>query len=540
MASGNWMGRGALVVVFSILAACGGEYDPNEKDDLDGYEEVVEAPRNLNAGDVRLRLAAANTTTGTQQSYTPGHGARIMKGTKPDIVMVQEFNYGSNTATDIRSFVDSTFGTSYQYYREAGAQIPNGIISRYPIIASGEWDDPKVSNRDFAWARIDIPGSVHLWAISVHFLTSSATDRNAEAQALVNFIKSKVPAGEYVAIGGDLNTGSRSESALSTLSQVVVTSGPYPVDHNNNGNTSASRSKPLDWMLVSSGLHARRTSTDIGSSTFPNGAVIDTRVYSPIAEISPAVSSDSGASYMQHMQVVRDFGVPSDTTTSSVTVTAPNGGESWTASTSKSITWTSSNVGSVRIEYSADNGSTWSVVASSVSASTGSYAWTTPSAATSTAKIRITDTANAATTDASNAAFSIVASGGGTVTPAITAESESNNTYGTADGRVGNGVSVSGGVGSSTDVDWFKFEVKAGGSVTISLAMPGGQDLDWYLYHSSSTSYYLTRGYTISNPETKSYTVSKTGTYYVKVVGYSGATGSYNLKVTASTSVIDP
>jgi len=47
-------------------------------------------------GEVRLRLVAANTTSGTQQSYDPGHGIRIFQGLKPDVVMIQEFNYGDN------------------------------------------------------------------------------------------------------------------------------------------------------------------------------------------------------------------------------------------------------------------------------------------------------------------------------------------------------------------------------------------------------------------------------------------------------------
>ena len=35
--------------------------------------------------------------------------------------------------------------------------------------------------------------------------------------------------------------------------------------------------------------------------------VADTRVYSPISEISPALTSDSAATNMQHMAVVRDY-----------------------------------------------------------------------------------------------------------------------------------------------------------------------------------------------------------------------------------------
>lgn len=263
----------------------------------------------------RVRVMAANTTSGNLQSYDPGHGTRIFQGVDADIVMIQEFNYGANTTTDIRSFVNTAFGSSFSYYREAGAQIPNGIISRWPILASGEWDDTAVSNRDFAWARIDVPGPVDLWAVSLHLLTSSASVRNGEAQQLVTYIKSKIPAGDYLVIGGDFNTSSRTEACVSTLAQLVVTSSPYPADRNGNSNTNASRGSPYDWVLADADLHAFRTSVTIGSSTFANGLVVDTRVYSPISEISPALSTDSGAASMQHMGVIRDFLIPADTTT---------------------------------------------------------------------------------------------------------------------------------------------------------------------------------------------------------------------------------
>ncbi|HET9449387.1 MAG TPA: PPC domain-containing protein [Aggregicoccus sp.] len=105
---------------------------------------------------------------------------------------------------------------------------------------------------------------------------------------------------------------------------------------------------------------------------------------------------------------------------------------------------------------------------------------------------------------------------------------------------MGNGVSVSGALSSSSDVDWFQFDAKAGGSVTVSLSISGSADLDWYLYPATNTSSYLARGYTTSNPETASATLSGAGSYLVKVVGYSGATGSYSLKVSGATSVIDP
>jgi endonuclease/exonuclease/phosphatase family metal-dependent hydrolase len=263
------------------------------------------------AGTTRVRLMAANISSGNAQSYDPGEGIRIFQGTQPDVVMIQEFNYGDNSATAIRSFVNTAFGSSFYYYREAGAQIPNGVISRYPIVASGEWDDTQVDNRDFAWARIDIPGPTDLWVVSVHLLTTSSTVRNTEATNLVNFIKSKVPAGSFIAIGGDFNSDSRSEALFSTFSSVVSTASPYPADKNGNVNTNAARAKPYDHVLVNSALRTYQTATVIGASSFSAGLVVDTRVYSPLSEISPAQSGDSGATNMQHMAVIKDFLVPS-------------------------------------------------------------------------------------------------------------------------------------------------------------------------------------------------------------------------------------
>ncbi|MFP2959584.1 endonuclease/exonuclease/phosphatase family protein [Myxococcus sp. 1LA] len=165
---------------------------------------------------------ASNLSSGNYQSYDPGHGIRLIKGVDPDIVLMQEFNYGNDSAADIRSLVDQ-IAPGFHYSRETGAQIPNGVISRWPIIQSGQWPDPRVSNRDFAWARIDIPGPRDLWAVSVHLLTSSASNRNAEAQAIVTQVRSQIPEDDYLIIGGDLNTDNFNESCFATFRQVVTT-----------------------------------------------------------------------------------------------------------------------------------------------------------------------------------------------------------------------------------------------------------------------------------------------------------------------------
>ncbi|MBX5481440.1 MAG: hypothetical protein IRZ16_06275 [Myxococcaceae bacterium] len=256
---------------------------------------------------------AANLTSGNNQSWDPGHGIRILQGLDPDVVLIQEFNYGTNDEADLRAFVDTAFGPGFYFVRESGAQIPNGVISRYPILASGVWDDPEVSNREFVWTQIDLPGPKDLWAVSLHLLTANASVRNAEAHALVGFITASVPEGDYLVIGGDFNTDTRGEACIATLDQVVVTDpalAPYPVDQNGLDGTNAKRTKPYDWVLADPDLNPLQQPVEIGSSTYPSGLVFDSRVYTPLSEVPPVLATDSGASNMQHMAVVKDFLIP--------------------------------------------------------------------------------------------------------------------------------------------------------------------------------------------------------------------------------------
>ncbi|MEJ7599879.1 MAG: lamin tail domain-containing protein [Kofleriaceae bacterium] len=370
-----------LIPWIAILAGCADVAPELEHDQsLDG---------------IRLRVMAGNLT-GASSRYDDGAGIRIFQGIRPDVALVQEFRYTAGS----RAFVDTAFGPEFQFVEGAG-NIRNAVVSRYPIVESGEWDDPSVGDRGFTWARIDVPGPTDLWAVSLHLLTSSSSARNTEARALVQRITAVVPSTDWLVLGGDLNTSSRSESAISTLGQVIETASPYPADRNGDGDTNASRSKPYDWLLANDDLDARETPVVVGGSSFTNGLVVDTRAYSPITELAPARSGDSGTRDMQHMGVVRDFDLPSETG-ATLHVDAPNGGEQWAVGSAHMITWTSNAVDTVDIDYAA-NGTTFKRIASAV-ASSGSFAWTVPGPATSTARIRITSTAGS-TGDASDAAF---------------------------------------------------------------------------------------------------------------------------------------
>lgn len=256
-----------------------------------------------------LRIMTANLTSSASETYDPGNGIRLMQAVQPDVVLIQRFNYARNIQEDLQSMVDRV-GVGYSFARESGATQPNGIISRWPILASGEWDDPLTAERDFAWARIDIPGPKDLWAVSVNLLTTHKDLRKDEVDHLIQRMHFEVPMDDYVVIGGSLNTDTLDEPCFDVLRQLVITTGPYPADAAGNTNTDADRKKPQDHVLVDPGLRELQTATLIGRSAFPGGLVLDSRVYSPLGDISPALAGDSGVTNMKHMGVVKDFVIP--------------------------------------------------------------------------------------------------------------------------------------------------------------------------------------------------------------------------------------
>ncbi|MGE5431183.1 MAG: T9SS type A sorting domain-containing protein, partial [Syntrophomonadaceae bacterium] len=73
-------------------------------------------------------------------------------------------------------------------------------------------------------------------------------------------------------------------------------------------------------------------------------------------------------------------------------LTSPSGGEEITGSIQYTITWTSSNISRISIEYSADNGSSWLAIAQDIPASQGSFVWNVPNdVSSSSCMIRIKD-----------------------------------------------------------------------------------------------------------------------------------------------------
>lgn len=279
----------------------------------------------LVATNVTFRAMAANLN-GNVQSYQP-FALRIFQGLKPDVVAIQEFNYSNNTQTAFRQMIDTAFGTNYVYFREnytANGNIPNGIISRFPIIASGSWADTLQSqpNRGFAWAQLDLPGTNDLYVVSVHLLSGAGpTARASESANLKTLIQSNFPSNALIIVAGDCNISSTSEGALATF-KTFLSDAPIPTDALSGGDpdTNAGRNERYDYVFPSFSLESNRVATVIGTQTFSNGLVFDSRVYSPLNDVAPIQMIDS--SNAQHMAVMKSFKI-NYTITNFVTVPSP-------------------------------------------------------------------------------------------------------------------------------------------------------------------------------------------------------------------------
>ncbi len=91
-----------------------------------------------------------------------------------------------------------------------------------------------------------------------------------------------------------------------------------------------------------------------------------------------------------------------------ITVTSPNGGESWNSCTPKNITWNATSTsGYYNIDYSLDNGATWVGIATSYQTNAGSFTWNLPNVSSVNCLVRVTDAQSTSTSDVSNSVFVI-------------------------------------------------------------------------------------------------------------------------------------
>jgi endonuclease/exonuclease/phosphatase family metal-dependent hydrolase len=267
--------------------------------------QASEAPL-LVPSNFTFTVASANLPGGSQKYQEPQ--MRILQALRPDIVAMQEFNATNNTPGALRALVDAAFGTNYFYYRESSTNgsysIPCGIVSRFPIVAAGSWDDVMLSDRGFAWAQIRLPGGQDLYVVSVHLKYDVAGTRAIEATNLLGLIQTNFPAGAWVILAGDLNAETINERAMVAF-RSFFSDEAVPADGAGDPDTNGPRSQRYDYVLPSFSFTNHQAPLQLAGQVFSNGLVFDTRVFATLDALPPAQTDDSAA--CQHMAVVKAF-----------------------------------------------------------------------------------------------------------------------------------------------------------------------------------------------------------------------------------------
>jgi len=100
--------------------------------------------------------------------------------------------------------------------------------------------------------------------------------------------------------------------------------------------------------------------------------------------------------------------LPSPAAAQTLTVSRPNGSESWSVGDCHAVNWNWDGVsGNIKLEYSTDGGGTWNVITSS-RANDGSYLWSNvPNAPSATCRVKVSSVANPDVFDVSDADFTI-------------------------------------------------------------------------------------------------------------------------------------
>ncbi|MBI5727474.1 MAG: hypothetical protein HY965_06455, partial [Ignavibacteriales bacterium] len=175
------------------------------------------------------------------------------------------------------------------------------------------------------------------------------------------------------------------ESYASTFSQNITwtssNTSVVKIEYSSNNGT--------DWNTISAG-----TAASAGTFAWTIPSITSSQVL-------VRISNANFLSFTDTSNAVFSIFLPA------VTLTAPNGGESWNAAASQNITWTSSNVTNVKLEYSTNNGSSWNTISAGTAAAAGTYAWTVPSVSTLQAMVKISDAAYPSFSDMSDAVFTI-------------------------------------------------------------------------------------------------------------------------------------
>jgi hypothetical protein len=217
----------------------------------------------------------------------------------------------------------------------------------------------------------------------------------------------------------DNNAGGGGIASAQTQITSTTMAGPFQVTQPNTNVTWAAGAQTVTWNVANTSASpvntanvAIRLSTD-GGNTFPTLLTASTPNDGAETVTIPSTSTTTARIKVEAVGNIFfdvsnvNFTIGGGPPAATVTVTAPNGGESWQVGNAQTISWTTTgSIANVKIELSRDGGGSYSTLFNSI-ANDGSEPWTVTGPATTQARIRISDAGNASVNDTSNSNFTI-------------------------------------------------------------------------------------------------------------------------------------
>jgi hypothetical protein len=233
------------------------------------------------------------------------------------------------------------------------------------------------------------------------------------------------------------DTASQSTEAVINVTIGTPTDSVTIKKPNNVQTWAAGSTKAIEWTTTGSvGNLKIEYSTNGGSSWIVvTNSTTNDGTYSWTIPKAPSLNcfvrltsvSNPSISDISDQFVIYDPSVPA-----SITVTSPNGGETWTVGSTRSITWTTSGLADhVKVEYSTNSGASWITVENHTH-NDGNRPWVIPDTPSSNCKVKISSYVNSNIYDVSNSNFTIKSGG----VPSLLLDKTELNFGGTTGGLV--------------------------------------------------------------------------------------------------------
>lgn len=384
----------------------------------------------------------AGTNRNASTAYEPGSGSTIMA--YAGICSPQDLQMTSHDYFHLASVMEIV---TYTTLGSGNCPVPTSTGNNPPIVSAGtrgfsipintpfvltgSATDPDGHPLSYCWEEYDLgpaghpntpSGTAPIFRSFKGVTTPSRTfpkiaDIVNNTQVMGEILPSYARGLKFRLTARDNRTGGGGVGWDSISFSVTNTAGPFQVTVPNTALSWAGGSvQTVTWNVANTNISPVSCSavrillsTD-GGYTYPTVLVANTPNDGTELITLPNISTSQARIRVEAVgNIFFDISNANFTITpSSVTVISPNGGESWIMGTNQTITWTSTGLTNVKIEYSTNNGNNWLTVVESVPASPASYSWIVPNSATTQGRVRVSSAVNPAISDISNNPFSIL------------------------------------------------------------------------------------------------------------------------------------